>query len=656
LHRGRLINRTYDARNRLAQLQFPDGRGDQAWAYTPDGLTASITTWNQSGGGAPVVNAYAYNKRRLLTAESVTQPGWYGWGLDYDYDANGHHRGLSYPTGLSLDMAPNALGQATQVRDQHGTFYVSGAQYHPNGALKQFMYGNGVVHTMHQNARQLPERVINSGGVLDYHHYYDRNGNPEHIANNLVDGWDPRDRWMHYDGVDRLTAAGSGRFGGDHWHQFTYDALDNLSSWTLNGVKDYAEYVYDTQHRLTNIRNTAGATVIGLGYDAQGNLANHNGQAYAFDFGNRLREVVGKEHYRYDGLGRRVFSGRPTNRTLSMYSQAGQVMYEEDGVADLAKEHIYFAGSLIASRERHYASTTPVPKYVHTDALGSPVAATNAQGQVIERNDYEPYGAIIGKPNHNGIGYTGHVMDGGTGLTYMQQRYYDQSIGRFLSVDPVTANSVTGANFNRYKYAENNPYSYVDPDGRASDRLLERMAETFGRETKANESLVPYAAAATAILAAPAAWEFGAWWLANPATANSMAAGAAEIAAGDALGGAALAGSAAVAGEVVLETIEVTVPKMYGPYYRYGDNVDNVRNISRTGELRGNPARNFYQTDVPAVKAYQKPKEGLKGFQFYTPVAPTPGSFPPRWHVGTPGVKEVNGQAVIPCVVTCIFD
>jgi hypothetical protein len=108
-------------------------------------------------------------------------------------------------------------------------------------------------------------------------------------------------------------------------------------------------------------------------------------------------------------------------------------------------------------------------KYQHTDALGSPVAVTNASGTVIERNDYEPYGAVIGKPAYSGIGYTGHVMDGGTGLTYMQQRYYDQSIGRFLSVDPVTANSSNGANFSRYWYANNNPYKFTDPDGRCPD-------------------------------------------------------------------------------------------------------------------------------------------------------------------------------------------
>lgn len=54
----------------------------------------------------------------------------------------------------------------------------------------------------------------------------------------------------------------------------------------------------------------------------------------------------------------------------------------------------------------------------------------------------------------------------------MQQRYYDQSIGRFLSVDPVTANANTGAMFNRYWYADGNPYKFIDPDGRNARRAL----------------------------------------------------------------------------------------------------------------------------------------------------------------------------------------
>lgn len=254
---GRVVTRQYDTRNRLTHLTFPNGLGNQIWTYEKDNLPKSVTAYNDAGNTTPVVTTYTYNNRRLLVGETLAQPGWYSWSVGYAYDGYGHLSTQTYPTGLVVDYAPNPLGQPTKA----GT-YASGAQYYPNGALKQFTYGNGIVHTMTQNARQLPERTTSSGGVLDFHNFYDANGNVEHIANRLVEGYDLRDRWMQYDQLDRLTAAGSGSFGGDHWHRMTYDALDNLKSWKLAGVKDYAEYVYDAQNRLTSIRNTAGATVV----------------------------------------------------------------------------------------------------------------------------------------------------------------------------------------------------------------------------------------------------------------------------------------------------------------------------------------------------------------------------------------------------------
>ncbi|AGH77355.1 RHS repeat-associated core domain-containing protein [Xanthomonas citri pv. citri] len=105
-------------------------------------------------------------------------------------------------------------------------------------------------------------------------------------------------------------------------------------------------------------------------------------------------------------------------------------------------------------------------EYIHTDALGSPVAVTNASGQVVERTFYEPYGAQVDGTPDDGPGFTGHVEDAATGLIYMQQRYYDPAIPRFLSVDPMTVDTSSGANVNRYWYAANNPYRFTDPDGR----------------------------------------------------------------------------------------------------------------------------------------------------------------------------------------------
>jgi RHS repeat-associated protein len=93
------------------------------------------------------------------------------------------------------------------------------------------------------------------------------------------------------------------------------------------------------------------------------------------------------------------------------------------------------------------------------------VAETNATGALTTRFRYEPFGQSLEANVAQGPGYTGHVVDAASGLIYMQQRYYDPVIGRFLSMDPDPVGEL-GLNFNRYAYVGNNPYRYVDPDGR----------------------------------------------------------------------------------------------------------------------------------------------------------------------------------------------
>lgn len=470
---GRVVSRTYDARNRLKTLIFPDGNGNQSWDYTPDGLPSLVTT--SQANVAPTTNTYSYNKRRLLTNEMTNVAG-APLSLGYTYDGNGSLSVLTYPNTLTVNYTPNALGQATQAGS-----YATGVQYYPNGAVKQFTYGNGITRQMTQNARQLPATSADSGAIaLEY--VYDANSNVQYIYDWVNPAFH---RYLYYDGLDRLISAGSQVFGGDHWHRYTYDALDNLKSWRLAGVKDYAEYVYDAKNQLTNIKNSAGATVVGIGYDVQGNVSNKNGANFGFDYGNRLRGSD-TEWYAYDAHGRRILSCNATACDYQQYAYDGKPYFHLDYRKGKRYNNIYLAGSVVAIREAGVSDdSNPQLKYQHTDALGSPVAVTDAAGTVIDRTNYEPYGAAINKPAYDGIGYTGHVMDGATGLTYMQQRYYDPGIGAMLSVDPVTAyDSGDWRQFNRYAYAFNNPYRFTDPDG----RQVAARPEDFNNPTTIEQS------------------------------------------------------------------------------------------------------------------------------------------------------------------------
>mgnify|MGYP000845525705 FL=1 len=187
--------------------------------------------------------------------------------------------------------------------------------------------------------------------------------------------------------------------------------------------------------RVVNVRDRHGNATTGLSHDVQGNLAVRNGLPHVFDFGNRLRSVADKEHYRYDAQGRRIVATAASGTLLSQYTQDGRLVFQQDHRAGgVMHEYLHLGNRLIARRD--VGGARPGITYLHTDALGSPVASSNAAGQVVERTHHEPYGAAIGKVV-DGPGYTGHVMDGLTGLVQMQQRYYDPETGRFLSVEPV---------------------------------------------------------------------------------------------------------------------------------------------------------------------------------------------------------------------------
>jgi len=125
--------------------------------------------------------------------------------------------------------------------------------------------------------------------------------------------------------------------------------------------------------------------------------------------------------------------------------------------------------------------------YYIPDASGSPVAATDEQGNVKWRKHYKPFGEEIDQgeaSRNNHIGYTGHVHDRSTGLTYMGARYYDPIVGRFMGMDPAGVIPNDPRTFNRFAYANNNPYKYVDPDGR-NPALAGRLGYAVGRVTVA---------------------------------------------------------------------------------------------------------------------------------------------------------------------------
>ncbi|MEE9303731.1 MAG: RHS repeat-associated core domain-containing protein, partial [Thiotrichaceae bacterium] len=107
--------------------------------------------------------------------------------------------------------------------------------------------------------------------------------------------------------------------------------------------------------------------------------------------------------------------------------------------------------------------------YVHNDHLGTPQTLTNEAGTVVWSAEYDPFGkaTINNDPDNDGNSVTynkrfsGQYEDQETGLHYNYFRYYDPSIGRYLTSDPL--GQLAGSNL--YAYVGGNPLKYTDPFG-----------------------------------------------------------------------------------------------------------------------------------------------------------------------------------------------
>jgi len=111
--------------------------------------------------------------------------------------------------------------------------------------------------------------------------------------------------------------------------------------------------------------------------------------------------------------------------------------------------------------------------YIHSDHLGSLRALSDSNGYTVPTSiaRYLPFGGWRTEPSQTTTdrGFTGHhhnnTQANDLGLIYMNARYYDPTLGRFLSADTLVPDPANPQSLNRYTYVENRPLNFVDPTG-----------------------------------------------------------------------------------------------------------------------------------------------------------------------------------------------
>jgi RHS repeat-associated protein len=103
-------------------------------------------------------------------------------------------------------------------------------------------------------------------------------------------------------------------------------------------------------------------------------------------------------------------------------------------------------------------------QYIHQDHLGGTSEISDSSGNQIAYISYFPFGVTRAGSVPTDKKFTGQRLDS-SGLYYYGARYYDPSIGRFISSDSIMSNPANPQALNRYSYVWNNPLKYYDSSG-----------------------------------------------------------------------------------------------------------------------------------------------------------------------------------------------
>jgi RHS repeat-associated protein len=477
---GNAIAYSYNASYNPTGLTFPDGSAIQS---TYDSRGNMLTYTNRRGH----TTTFTYNQSNLLTSKTYANGAQVQYSYDthrnlqsvttsagttmYTYDSADRLTGVFYPNGQSVQYSYNSGGQRTGMNDSTG--FAVNYTYDSVGRPSQLSNGsNRIVSYTYDAAGKLTQKTLGNGTYTTY--AYDAAGNILHLVNYASNGSVLSEFDYTYDGLGRRIGMNS---PAGAW-TFSYDADSQLTLVTMPGGS--VQYTYDAAGNRTasvsgspssflvnNLNEYTQAGANSYQYDADGNLISGGGWTYTYDDDNWLVSAASATDtwsYQYDGLGNRISTTH--NGTVTQYlndpSGFGNVEAEFDGNGHLVGHYTY--GLDLVSSVPAGGSVA----YYHFDAAGNTAQVTNTSGSVVDSYTYLPFGEKLSSTGSltNPFTFAGEfgVMDEGSGLYFMRQRWYNPPLGRFVQLDPT---GLVGGSPNLYTYANNNPTSWIDPNGEA---------------------------------------------------------------------------------------------------------------------------------------------------------------------------------------------
>ncbi|MER9934333.1 RHS repeat-associated core domain-containing protein [Mesorhizobium sp. M0088] len=451
--RGAVTTLSYDQMDRLT-LKTATASGGSA-------VTLTQNTYDQAAAGyynigqltrsenAAAVQLYNYDGLGKVARQDATIAGITNYTFNV-HDGSGQNVYVQYfPVQLDFGSNANRLQYTAGNKLVSAPGFITSTIYEADGQTKEITYANGVKTSFtYSPTRRWVTRVTTARGaaiLLDDQYARDSVGRITGTT-----GLTASDSWTYgYDNADRLTA--STNLGNTSLSEsFVYAVNDNMTSRTrVAGTYTYPAATAPRPHAPTSVGANA------MAYDANGNLTSDGSRTLVWDEANRLK-------------------------TVTLASNTVNLAYGPDGAR--AKKSSSFATTLYPDASVEIDPATPgaeiytryphpdikvtgtTKAFLHRDHLASVRMVTDALGAIAEATNYATYGERLNTGFQTQKGYIGERFDPETGLLYLNARYMDPVLGRFISPDDWDP-TLPGVGTNRYAYAQNDPVNKSDPNG-----------------------------------------------------------------------------------------------------------------------------------------------------------------------------------------------
>ena len=438
-----------------------------------------------------VTYEYAYDASGQLAQQSSTA----GEEYNYEYDSLGRLiRSNEYNDGTFEQRTEHIYDASNRLTKQSwynvgGTTTMSYAYSTTTGLLSSLnatVQNSSIPVTYtYQGANQLRSKAIGSVMTKAYNYCYNEDGGyraslPDYVnyrdsSSNLIYGDN-----CHYDSNGRLVKILDSGSSTTTRAIYGYDQQGQLTSATVGGTR--YTYTYDTAGNIQSKKVGSTTTNYTYGNSAWRDLLTaYNGGSITYSGGNPTKY--------YDGStftwtqGRRLATAKVGSTNISYtYDMAGVRSSKTVG----STKYDFTTLSGLVTRQTggnatidfvYDESNQPLAMkyngkvyYYVLNAQGDVVRIVDGSRNVVASYSYDPWGKLLSSSgtlaNVNPLRYRGYYYDSETGFYYLQSRYYDPEIGRFINADSYASTDATGLlSTNMFAYCENDPVNRSDPSG-----------------------------------------------------------------------------------------------------------------------------------------------------------------------------------------------